>query len=305
MTLDGTRPRPVSAAASGRLIYVSVQGYGDALISLQLLQRAGALPAPLLILGSTQTVQVQDCVLRSKFEIVELFAGHARFYKLRTAGLRAVFSDLRLFRRWIAENLRADDRLLFEKRDWRNRLLSGALGRHAVAPAHTGSVYIDRKRMIEALTGRAIELPRCVRPPRPPVSALINPSAGAPEREIGHGALRSLTSLLRRRQCRVTLVDPDGRFAHDAASFDEYHGRIALIDAAALLRRHDLYVGPDSFFIHLAYHCQVPFFAVLPHKEFAFDFAPPGSREARNFIALDEVVDGGALERRLGDFLGW
>lgn len=289
----------------GRLIYVSVMGYGDALISLQLLQRASPLPVPLLVVGSANTTQVQDHVLGSRFTIAELFPAHSRLYQARTAGIGAMLSDLRRFRAWMSENLRPDDRLLFEKRDWRNQMIGGAAGQRALVPAGTGSAYFDRKRMIEAATGRAIELPSCKRLPRAPTSVLINPSAGAPQREIGAAAMHRLVELLQRRQCRVTVIDPAGRFASAASNFDEYHRRLVLTEATALLRRHDLYIGPDSFFVHLAYYCEVPFFTLLPRRDFVFDFAPPGSRELGNFIGLDEVLAGSTLEQRLGAFAGW
>jgi hypothetical protein len=290
---------------NSRFTFVSILGYGDALISLQLLQQASPLPAPLQIAGTGIAQEVQSTIIGSKFPLIEIVPDHAALFRLRKAGLRQSLHELLIFRKWAESALGPDDLVIFEKSDPRNHLILGRCNARTVAPKRMISSYVDRQRMLEGLTGRGLELPDCAQPKSAPRSVLINPSARAAERELSPAVMRNLLELFRRRGMRVSITDPDSRFAGAKEQFDRYYGRLKLPAVTALLREHDLYVGPDSFFIHLAYYLRVPFITLVPSTDFNFYFAPPGSMRLRNFIAMSQTHDQAQLAKAISTFVGW
>ncbi len=288
-----------------RHTYVSVLGYGDALISLQLLQQTAASAVPLLIAGTSVTQEIQSKIVGTDIAVARVLPGHAAFFRIRYAGLRQSLQEILAFRAWAEATLTADDIVLFEKPDVRNRLILGRCRARRVEPQVTDSSYLDRKRMIEQVTGCELALPDCAQPAQAPRSVLINPSAAALHREIALPVMHNLITLFRQHGLRISITDPDGKFLGNRELFDEYHGRLDLTAAAALVRNHDVYVGPDSFFIHLAYYLRVPFIALVPTVDFNFYFAPPASKRLRNFVAMPDTHHPDKLSRAVGAFLGW
>jgi ADP-heptose:LPS heptosyltransferase len=63
------------------------------------------------------------------------------------------------------------------------------------------------------------------------------------------------------------------------------------------MRAADLYVGADSFFLHLAYHFDVPMFAIVP-SETAY-FAPPGLAAAGGVLSLAQAAEQRVMLRAL------
>ena len=290
--------------SKSRYTFASILGYGDALISLQLLQQASPFPAPLRIAGTAITQDVQTAI-KTDLSVTRVLPDHAAFFRIRAAGFRRCVEDIRAFRRWSESALSRDDSVLFEKRDFRNHLILGRCGARIIEPETTDSSYVDRKNMIERVTGRKLVLADCHRPAAGVRSVLINPSARARHREIPTDVMQNLVTIFRRRGIRVSITDPAKQFADISSLFDQYLGRLDLADAMALMRGHDLHIGPDSFFIHVAYYLRVPFFTILPWLDFDFYFAPPGSKGLGNFIALPVARDPSKLELALGNFLGW
>lgn len=288
-----------------RYTYVSILGYGDALISLQLLQKTSPFPAPLQIAGTHITQEVQSTIVGSTYPLVEVLPDHAAFFRARKARLHQSIRELLAVRKWAESTLGPDDMVLFEKPDPRNSLMLGRCKAHMVAPKRSTSIYIDRQRMLQELTGCNFALPDCMQPLAAPSSVLINPSSRVFEKEFSSTVLRNLLNIFRRRGMSISITDPDSKFVDIEDQFDQYYGRLKLPEAIRVMREHDLYIGPDSFFIHLAYYLRVPFIALVPNANFNFYFAPPGSIRLRNFISMPKADDLAHLTDAIGAFVGW
>lgn len=286
-------------ATAGRHFAVSVLGYGDALITLALARQAAPQLRGLELVGTPITRRVLHEILEwPELPFTELLPDHAAFFRLREAGLTAGLRELARCRRWARTTLRPDDRLLLEKSDLRNRFAFGAGPATLLQPPRALPTYAARATLWGRAAGVDLVLAesRFVAPPR---RVLVNPAARAPHRTLGIDAVQNLVRVFAEGGAAVTLIDPEGRFAAARTEFAQYVGRVSLREATSLMRAHDLYVGPDSFFIHLAYYCGLPFLAVLPQAGFDFRFAPPGTERLGHTLTLAQAADPQALREVL------
>ncbi len=224
-----------------------------------------------------------------------MFHGIPSFYDIRKNGLISALRDGVYFRSKLASeiNIEKSDVLIFEKRDFRNKLIAYNKAR-IHEPIKRSGIYLDRKEVIESVLRESIGLRECVRLGVNPQTVLINPSSRRKEKAIAPLVLHTMIDYLNQKNMKITLVDPDGGYGHCRPSVCSYRGQLTMDEAADLLRQSDLYIGADSFFLHFAYYLRVPCLVIYNGKENLY-FAPPGIEINRNYI----VVERQQLDHRL------
>lgn len=272
----------------------SMLGYGDSLITLALLERLQPSAPAYRIFGTPVTSQASQLLARP-LPVIKVLDQEISLYLIKARGSLRAMRDTLKFRRQVRAMTAAGDDLVFETAGRRAHLLTPA-GRNAHVPDDSGHVYADRHKMLVRLFGpiepwAPIQKPAVVR------RLVVNPCARHPERWITHEIIDVLLQIANRRGWSVTLLDPCERYAAFAKRVACYHQQLALPAAAALLDTADLYFGPDSFFIHLAYYKRVPSFGVfLSHW---LKFMPPGMTEQKAFLSFEEARDPRRVEQVL------
>jgi hypothetical protein len=285
-----------------RLNYVSILGFGDALVSLSMLQQVFPEPQQIRILGSSITAQIQTAIVGSQYELVEITQAHAKTFSIRTSGLGDILNEVYQVRRWSRQKLSGRDVVFFESPSLRNKILFSGMGTKLISPQRTDSAYRDRAKMLESYTGKSIYFPDCPLPEKRPESVLINPSARDPARAISLPVLHNLRTYFQDRNVNIALMDPGATYQTLATQFDEYYGPSDLATAAANLRRHQLYIGPDSLFTHLAYYYRIPSLTLVNVNP-DFYFAPPGTKQQGNYFSEADLLDAMQLPAKLDRFL--
>jgi hypothetical protein len=283
------------------MLYVmSILGYGDSLITLSLLERVGNPRPDCTVVGSDVTMRVAS-VLRDapRCPVISILPDVAAFYTFHKSGARAAIVDVLRVRRW-ADCIQPEDHVVMENADWRSRLLG--LGR-ARALAHVpreSGAYTDRAVAL----GAYFTIPPfepCARPVGTAKRLLFNPSARHRSRVVRPEIVASVIAQCDAASVEVCLVDPDGAFADWQGKVAEYLRAPALGRAAEALRSSDRYLGPDSFFVHLAYYYRVPFLAFFQSDNFYF--APPGMMALGNYLTFQDTNSSNVLSRKLTSFL--
>lgn len=269
--------------------YLAVRPFGDSLISLSLLNRLPGQISRVHILGTPVTQQVAAATGLTRFPIRPALPGIAAFFDIRVRGVRHALDDLRRIRRHLADHTRPGDVLLVEQRDWRNRLLIPAGHAAVVEPARTVSVYVDRSALIESHFGARLTLPTCRRPSSRPYTVVIHPGARQPGRTFPQDMVESLMDYAKVKGLSVRLIDPDSSYSIFRQRAETYLPAPTLDEAIACLRASDLFIGADSFFLHLAYFYGIPLFGIgetaRPY------FSPPGMVEQGCSSTLQAACD--------------
>lgn len=274
---------------------VSLLAYGDSLITLSLLERIGAAQGRYQVIGSGVTCAVSQ-LMRQPPPITKLLEGEAALYTVKDNGIFRAAQDFKFLRTGFRKLAKPGDVFAFELPAGRSRALvpEGCGYEHPLASA---SVYDDRHQFISRLIENAGPWTPTARPATPIKRVLINPCARHSSRWLRPEVMESLLSIARRRDWHVTVLDPCGHHQVVRKHVDQYLTQSSLVDAAALLRESDLYIGPDSFFIHLAYYFRVPCFGFfLPHH---LIYLLPGMRQLGNFIFFEQARSPAVLEKTL------
>jgi len=276
-----------------------MMGYGDSLITLSLLERAGAAAQGIRVVGTGVTAAVA-ALLRSPVPLSQqLFGDVAAFYVVRERGALRAAADFARFRRW-SRGLGADDTLVFEKADWRHRWLVPPGRCRVLQVPRASTAYADRERLLRPWLGEQ-PWPRSPAPNGVARRLLINPSARASARELGRPLLDEALRLAAEAGAEVCLLDPQGRHAGLKAQVQSYLHGAPLGEAAAALRESDRYLGPDSFFMHLAYYYGKPQLALFhPHNMY---FLPPGLDQSGEYLHFAQA-QGAPLQAALRRLLG-
>ena len=272
---------------------LSLLGFGDCLITLSLLENLGQEAPPVLGTGVTQQV---NQLLNQPLQVESILPDVARFNTLRQSGLRAALVDFLQARKAVQRRLRAGDRALLERGDLRHRLLLPA-GTQALAQEPSTSVYNARRQWLEQALGHPLQHRAPARPG--PIQHLsINPCARFRRRNLGPQIVQNILGLCRSRGWQLSLIDPTGEYASFAKDCVHYLARPALKDAVQLLRQSDVYLGPDSFFLHVAHYFGVPHFGFYYPDHLLF--MTPGMEELGNWCTFQQAMDPAALEAGLG-----
>ena len=274
-------------------------GYGDNLISLSLLERLNS-HLDIQVVGTQITTAV--CTLMSRPPLISevLLPDVASFYTLRQSGLAAALRDSFHFRRWADQVLRPNDTLIVEKKDIRNQLLLLGHPCRLLQIERVEGAYLDRQRTIENLLGK-----RLLERPRPQITPaqriVINPSARARDRHLPKEIVEQVQNVANGLGLVLSVVDTTGSYDFMRGKVDRYLYKPTLLAAAAELRAGQRYIGPDSFFMHLAFYYGVPHLGFFwPHDTY---FAPPGTLENGSFYFYSDISNATRFEDRLTNFL--
>ena len=270
------------------IYFATLLGYGDNLISLSLLEHAGQAAKEIRVVGTGVTQAVADAMRFPLLLTKRMFDDTAAFYVVRERGTMAALRDLMIFRRWVRQQLETIDTLIFEKEDARTRWLMHTRGCRVIGVPRAQGAYIDRERVLRPFIG-AQGWPSCAMPRAVARRMLINPSARAQRRMLPLGVVERALQVAATVGTAVSLIDIDGRYEALRCRVHTYLRSPPLMEAVAAIREADCYLGPDSFFMHLAYYFNIPFLAFFWPTDMYF--APPGMLEQGNYAFYSEVGD--------------
>lgn len=285
------------------LYLMSILGYGDSLITGSILEYGLARRRRELRTVGTGITKSSWALLRAPLapDII-LFPDLPAFYSIRERGAAAATRDVMAIRRWARRNLTRWDTVILEHPDrLRGFIIMGSLGRRLVAPALRDSAYRDRSDFL----ARELGCEYVWKPAKPASGAarrlLVNPRGRAKSRAIPVPAVRAIVRVAKHLQCEMTLLDPYGHYVELKTEVGKYITKQPLPEVSEALRAADRYIGPDSFFSHLAYYFGVPQISIFSRSWLYF--VPPGLSEAGGVVFEDEVADECYWERKLERFI--
>lgn len=277
--------------------FVCTLAYGDCLLTLSQLELRTGSP-DWRIIGTAVTRRVAE-LLDHPLPVHEMLPDKAAFNTIKERGISAAVRDYLHVRRELPRLTRAGDVLVFERAGWRNRGLVPA-GRQAIYAQRSDSAYADRRDLVQSVFGGSFEWRAARRPADGVRQVLVNPCARYRRRWLSGAVVDNIIRLCAEHGWRLTLVDPCAEYGMHAASAARYIANPQLSEAAARLREADLYIGPDSFFLHLAYYYGVPHFAFFYTDNLYF--MTPGMRELGNWATFAQAETYSELAPRVAAF---
>ena len=276
---------------------LSLLGYGDCLITGSIIENKRRAVVDVRLIGTRVSAESWS-VLHAPIEPDEIILNNIpAFYVIKSKSLAKAYIDFRKTRAWVINNVQEKDTVIFEKApDLRNRLIMSGVDCEIVEIERRGGAYYDRSKALAPYYGLH-QWPDCERLLNSPKTVLINPDAREVKRQI-HGAhLYIMAKAFKKLGARICLLDYNGayRFCKDLA--DDYVFKPTLKDAVSVLKSSDFYIGPDSFFTHLAYYLKVPQLAFF-WKDNTY-FEPPGLSRVGGVFYFDDLRDHGALEKKI------
>jgi hypothetical protein len=285
---------------------LSILGFGDCLITGYILQGMGyqendTFPK-IRIIGTNNTIEVWKMLgFRSSPEAI-IFKSIPAFYNMRGSPASSIVRDYLKFRNWLKFSVANDDVLFTETPiDWRTRFLSHGCKCSIVGVQRSATAYLDRANVLGGLLEREMNWPLIVRPQGVANRILLNPVARQINRCFDDSTIFLIIQLAKSFGIELVLLDYGGTLEKFKTLVDSYLQRPTLSDAINALKQSDRYIGPDSFFMHLAYLNgipQMPFF----QRGWTY-FSPPGLLELGNVYYFDDILDTQKLKSALIKFL--
>jgi ADP-heptose:LPS heptosyltransferase len=260
--------------------FVSLQALGDNLISLSLLAQ---LDKRIKILGTKQTKSIITLMgVEDKFDLLMPFEDIPAFYDIRKRGIFKAIKDIIHFRSYVRK-YRIQE-LVFEKCDWRVRLLTFGLQVNVQSRFYDDNVYVNRKLLIEDVYHSTIYLSEGAESsfPKKIQKVLINPTTRVSSKNIQSDHLRFIIAFLHKNHIEVTLIDFEQNYTDLENKVTHYKAHTTLNDVKSILLETDLYIGADSFLIHYAYYLHKPFFIVFNQEN--THFLPPVCTHLENYL---------------------
>jgi len=260
--------------------FVSLQALGDNLISLSLLAQ---LDERVKILGTKHTQSIIALMgVEEKFDLLIPFEDIPAFYDIRKRGIFKAIKEIIIFRSYVKKHCMQE--LIFEKYDWRVRLLTFGLHVNVKSQFYSDNVYANRKLLIEDAYGSKIHLNDGNEPffPQTIQKVLINPATRVSLKNIHSDHLNSIITLLRKSNIEVTLIDLEQNYMVLENSVAHYATHTTLNDVKNMLLQTDLYIGADSFLIHYAYYLHKAFFIIFNQEN--THFLPPVCTHLDNYL---------------------
>ncbi|WQX87327.1 lipopolysaccharide heptosyltransferase family protein [Helicobacter pylori] len=243
---------------------------GDNLITLSLLKEiAFKQQQPLKILGTRLTLKIAKLLECEKhFEIIPVFENIPAFYDLKKRGVFLAMKDFL----WLLKALKKHKikHLILEKQDFRSALLSKFIP-ITTPNKEIKNVYQNRQELFSQIYGHVFDhssYPMNLKNPR---KILINPFTRSIDRSIPLEHLQIVLKLL--KPFCVTLLDFEERYAFLQNEAAHYRTKTSLEEVKNLILESDLYIGGDSFLIHLAYYLKKNYFIFFYRDN--DDFMPP------------------------------
>ncbi|MGL2492810.1 glycosyltransferase family 9 protein [Helicobacter pylori] len=243
---------------------------GDNLITLSLLKEiAFKQQQPLKILGTRLTLKIAKLLECEKhFEIIPIFENIPAFYDLKKQGVFWAIKDFL----WLLKALKKHKikHLILEKQDFRSALLSPFVS-ITTPNKEIKNVYQNRQELFSQIYGHVFDNSQYSMSVKNPKKILINPFTRSIERSIPLEHLQIVLKLL--KPFCVTLLDFEERYAFLQNEAAHYRAKTSLEEVKNLILESDLYIGGDSFLIHLAYYLKKNYFIFFYRDN--DDFMPP------------------------------
>lgn len=282
--------------------FLSWLAFGDCLISGSLLEQVEGLDKRARVVGTSITEAVFPLLRRPLAVDAMVFTGMPAFYAVRAHSPWTSIRHLQVASSWVGRNLQAGDIAVFENgASVRNAVIcSRAACRRVEVPRMRGA-YQDRYDCYSALLPGMQPFQPAALPDARATRLLVNPCARSRDRQLPIAMVERLLRRAAVKGVETVLLDVNGDFAVLREQVTLYAREPALADSVALLKSSDRYVGPDSFFVHLAYYFRVPSLSVF-HRDNVY-FMPPGAGEQQAYLYFDELDDPRAIDRRVDAFL--
>lgn len=252
------------------MYFVNFLALGDNLISLSLLSR---LDAKVNLLGTKHTHNIAKLMnLEDKFNIKIVFDDIPAFYDIRQKGVLNALKDFIIFIKFLkSHNIKE---IIVEKKDFRSRLLSFLIDIQIHEPAQSNlKVYEHRKNLIEDKYSTKLSLNSYPLILSSPKKIVINPLTRVKLRNIKKEHLHYILDILNKNSYEIVLIDFEKKYIEFKNDVKDYLTDTTLEDLKILINDCDLYIGGDSFLIHLAYCLQKNYFMVFYRDN--DDFMPP------------------------------
>ncbi|GAA7613590.1 glycosyltransferase family 9 protein [Helicobacter pylori] len=243
---------------------------GDNLITLSLLKEiAFKQQQPLKILGTRLTLKIAKLLECEKhFEIIPLFENVPAFYDLKKQGVFLAIKDFL----WLLKAIKKHKikHLILEKQDFRSALLAKFIP-ITTPNKEIKNVYHNRQELFSQIYGHVFDNSQYSMSVKNPKKILINPFTRSIDRSIPLEHLQIVLKLL--KPFCVTLLDFEERYAFLKDRVAHYRTKTSLEEVKNLILESDLYMGGDSFLIHLAYYLKKNYFIFFYRDN--DDFMPP------------------------------
>lgn len=250
--------------------YVSLLALGDNLISLSLLEQ---LNDKVNILGTKHTKNIASLIgVENKFNIQVVFDDIPAFYDIKKQGvLKAIFDFFKFIKYLKTNNI---EEIMLEKKDFRSSFISLLTNTKISYPNSLNSkVYENRKELIENVYKQSINVNSYRLKIENPKKILINPLTRVELRNIKRNHLDFIINKLNKYGYEIYLIDIESRYQEFDNKVQYYLTNTTLEDVKQLIKECDLYIGGDSFLIHLAYYLQRNYFMIFYRDN--NDFLPP------------------------------
>jgi ADP-heptose:LPS heptosyltransferase len=239
---------------------VCFQALGDNLITLSLLKQ---IHSKIKLLGTQNTANIIRLLhLESHFELSIVFDNIPAFYDIRQRGLIKAIKDLYRFIVFIRKNKIAE--LVFEKKDFRSKIIIFLTGVKAYFPDRLSqNVYHNRQKLTENIYDQFIDLNKYRLKLNNPKKILINPTTRVESKNIKNNHLHFIIDELNNNGYEIYFIDVDKKYSRYEKKVHHYLTNTSLQDVKKLILDSDLYIGGDSFLIHLAYYLKRPYFMIF------------------------------------------
>ncbi|WP_104713909.1 glycosyltransferase family 9 protein [Helicobacter cetorum] len=249
---------------------------GDNLITLSLLKEiANKQQKPLKILGTHSTLKIAKLLECEKhFEITPIFENVPAFYDIKKQGvflaMRDFYSLLKAIKKHHIKHL------ILEKQDFRSSLLTkiGGIQISTPPPQEIKNVYQNRQKLFSQIYNHVFDSTQYSISLENPKKILINPFTRENYRNISLEHLQIVLKLL--KPFSITLLDFEERYLFLKDEVAHYYTKTSLEEVKNLILESDLYIGGDSFLIHLAYYLKKNYFIFFYRDN--DDFMPPNCK---------------------------
>lgn len=250
--------------------FVLLQALGDNLISLSFLEQ---IDEKIHILGTNYTKNIAKLMgAKNNFDIQLVFDDIPAFYDVKKQGVWAAIKDLYKFVEYIKNNNIQE--IIFEKKDFRGFLISFLCKSKIYEPNNlTLKIYDNRKELIEKIYNQSISLNHYTLKIQNPKIIVINPLTRVELKNIKHHHLIYIIEELKKFDYEIYLIDIEKKYEEFENIVQYYLRYTTLDDVKKLIQRCDLYIGGDSFLIHLAYYLKRNYFVIFYRDN--DDFLPP------------------------------
>ncbi len=263
--------------------------YGDNLTSLSLL--GNVTNSNIRIHGTSLTKEVSKLLEQEDLQIHDVFKQIPAFYDVKKCGVMKSLKDFWYFIQYVRKNISKHEALFFEKNDFRYKLLKIIFFRYKMSSIHKhDNFYSDKRAALSAFLNVNLTYQGSVVMPeqKQTKTILINPTGRVALRNLEKGVLESIVMFLTNGGYQIHLIDHLKLYSNLSKKVYRYYDHTSLTQAVTILKSVDLYCGPDSLFIHLAYVFNTPYFVILNYD--SSYFLPPKSKNC-SFIKSHPHAD--------------